>query len=70
MARQGMLLDLPPRKTRGRLMDITDARHDERATVEFTCSKCGHQTGWTRFATVTEAKRRLPCPKCNPGDRQ
>lgn len=49
-------------------MTIVDARHDERATVEMECPKCGHNTDWLRFETVTEAKRRLPCPICNTLD--
>jgi DNA-directed RNA polymerase subunit RPC12/RpoP len=31
----------------------------------FECGKCGHKTEWTTFRTVTEAKRGVPCPKCN-----
>ncbi|MGY4288843.1 DNA-directed RNA polymerase subunit RPC12/RpoP [Bradyrhizobium sp. LM2.7] len=64
-ARQGELLPKPPRRSRGQLMVIVDARHDETATVEFECPKCRYRTDWTRFDTVTEAKRRLPCPRCN-----
>lgn len=31
----------------------------------FRCGKCSHQTDWTGFRTITEAKRGIPCPKCN-----
>lgn len=63
-ARQGELLERPKRKTRGQLMHVCDARHDAIATVELECGKCGHRTEWIEFATVTEAKRGLPCPVC------
>lgn len=63
-ARQGELLEKPPRKMRGQLMYVCDARHDAVATVELQCPKCHHRTGWIEFRTVTEAKRGLPCPKC------
>jgi len=64
-ARQGELLPKPPRRSRGVLMHVSDARHDAVATVELTCRKCGHQTGWIAFRTVTEARRGLPCPACD-----
>lgn len=64
-ARQGELLSKPPRRSRGVLMAICDARHDAVATVQFECLKCSHRTDWIKFETVTEAKRRLPCPICN-----
>lgn len=64
-ARQLELLEKPPRRMRGQLMHVCDARHDAVATVELSCIKCSYRTRWIEFETVTEAKRGLPCPKCN-----
>lgn len=36
--------------------------------VRFGCNRCGHETGWLRVDSVAEAKRGIPCPKCNPPD--
>jgi len=65
-ARQGELLARPPRQMRGRLMHVCDAGPGEGrgCVVMMRCQRCGHQSGWLLFDTVTEAKRGLPCPKC------
>lgn len=34
-------------------------------SVRYLCPRCGHETGWMGAKTVTEAKRGIPCPKCN-----
>lgn len=31
----------------------------------YCCAKCGAETKWLPFATVTEAKRGVPCDTCN-----
>lgn len=31
------------------------------------CARCGTETDWLIFDTVTEAKRGVPCGKCNEG---
>lgn len=37
--------------------------------IQFECGRCGHNTGWIYDTlTMTENKRGLPCPKCNPQD--
>lgn len=67
-ARQARLFDdLPPRKTRGYLMHVTDAGIGEAGghNCFLTCARCGAESGWLKFDTVTEAKRGLPCPRCN-----
>lgn len=66
-----MFADLkPPRKAPTKLMHVSDATgqccdDDNGATVRMRCKRCGHQTGWLDFLTLTEAKRGIPCPKCN-----
>lgn len=30
------------------------------------CSHCGTETDWLVFDTVSEAKRGIPCERCNP----
>lgn len=65
MARQGELLEKPKRQTRGQLMHVCDASDASGLICEMLCRKCGHRTDWLRFDTVTEAKRGIPCPKCN-----
>jgi DNA-directed RNA polymerase subunit RPC12/RpoP len=34
-------------------------------SVRYLCPRCDHETGWMGAKTVTEAKRGIPCPKCN-----
>jgi hypothetical protein len=65
MARQGELLEKPKRRTRGQLMHVCDAGcGEEKPIVQMRCAKCGYESGWYEFDTVTEAKRGLPCPQC------
>jgi len=52
-----------PRTKRNVLMHVVDAGSD---MIHLKC-KCGHDTGWIKETlTVTEYKRGVPCPKCNP----
>lgn len=70
MAAQAKLFDLPPRKTVKR-MHVTDAGSD---AVQFRCKRCEYVSEWTPYneggtdgaLSVTDAKRGLPCPQCNP----
>jgi hypothetical protein len=34
--------------------------------VHVVCGKCGHDGGWWKVANVTEGRRGIPCPVCNP----
>jgi DNA-directed RNA polymerase subunit RPC12/RpoP len=35
--------------------------------IRFKCAHCDHDTGWIADEhTVTENRRGLPCPRCNP----
>lgn len=69
-ARQSELFGARPRKAPRVLMHVVDAGNDPCGgkVAEFLCGRCGHRTGWTRIGTVTEAKRGLPCPSCNPAE--
>lgn len=33
----------------------------------YRCAKCGAETKWLPFDTITEAKRGVPCETCNQG---
>lgn len=63
-------LEKPPRRKPRVLMrvfdvsdgDVVDGRRVD--TVRLECGRCGHQTPWIEVR-VSEARRGLPCPKCN-----
>lgn len=59
------LFPAAPRRAPIKRMHVADAGCD---AIKFKC-RCGHDTGWIiwnrREITVSEAKRGLPCPKCN-----
>jgi hypothetical protein len=52
-------------------MHVVDAGNGNTADApkiaRFECKRCGHDSGWAKVRTATEAKRGIPCPKCNPG---
>ena len=56
-----------PRRVSVKRMHVADAGCE---AISFECHHCGHKTGWLMWnrkeITVTEARRGLPCPKCNP----
>lgn len=58
-----------PRKKREILMHVYDAGDscdgETKMACCFECSRCGHKEEWMNMRTVTEAKRGIPCPKCN-----
>lgn len=66
------LFPKPPRRKPRVLMHVSDGGD---SSVELRCAKCGHEERFScrpkenRFGdedlTVTEAKRGVPCPKCN-----
>jgi hypothetical protein len=68
MARQAELFSKPKRR-RPVMMHVSDAggAEDRGVMVTLQCPKCGAETGWIKFRTVTEAKRGQPCPRCNEG---
>jgi len=55
------------------LMHVSDAGDCPSGSAEdlgkpmcrMRCSRCGAETGWLIFDTVTEAKRGIPCEACN-----
>lgn len=66
MSEQLTLFDLPRAKPR-KLMHVFDAGPAETGghMIRFHCARCDHETDWMLVATVTEAKRGIPCPRCN-----
>ena len=65
-----MIADLfpkPPRRAPRVLMHVIDAGHQGgKPIVRLECKKCSYVSPWLQVDTVTEAKRGIPCPKCNP----
>lgn len=52
-----------PRRARRHLMHVADAGD---RCIRFHCPRCEHDSGWLEWDNrVTEAKRGIPCPKCN-----
>lgn len=51
------------------LMHVSDAgeREDGQQICVMTCRRCGAETDWLPFATISEAKRGIPCESCNAG---
>ncbi len=49
------------------LMHVSDAgeREDGQQICVMSCRHCGAETEWLPFATITEAKRGIPCEACN-----
>jgi DNA-directed RNA polymerase subunit RPC12/RpoP len=48
---------------------VTDCGRAEdlgKPRCRLSCSRCGSESVWLVFDTVTEAKRGVACPKCNP----
>lgn len=63
----------PPRARPRVLMHVSDAGevshgHAEdlgKPMCQMTCLRCGAESDWLIFETVTEAKRGIPCESCN-----
>jgi DNA-directed RNA polymerase subunit RPC12/RpoP len=56
----------PPRAKPRVLMHVSDACESEgQPRCVMACRRCGAETGWLLFDTVTEAKRGIPCESCN-----
>jgi len=55
-----------PRKPRQWLMHVADAcESEDKPLCMMACARCGTESEWLEFDTVTEAKRGIRCPKCN-----
>lgn len=70
MARTLEMFDKPRRPRTRRMVvcetaDGTCCCDETPISVRYLCSRCDHVTGWMGARTVTEAKRGIPCPKCN-----
>jgi DNA-directed RNA polymerase subunit RPC12/RpoP len=67
MTTQPELFDLLPRSPRRKLAHVIDAGPGEvHNVVLLRCAQCGWESGWTAEYTLTESKRGIPCPRCNP----
>lgn len=54
---------LKPSRARPRvLMHVCDAGD---CIAQYRCAKCSAVSKWLPFATITEAKRGIPCETCN-----
>jgi len=74
MARPDLFPETLPIRPRPRvLMHVSDAGDSSELSAsgrvkpmcQMRCAKCGAETGWLVFDTVTEAKRGIPCERCN-----
>ncbi len=64
MTERTLFESLPRDRPRRKLMHVADAGE---SCIQFACRHCGHKTGWQTWDNrVTEAKRGVPCPNCNP----
>jgi len=56
-----------PQRTPRKLMHVVDAGNGPGPGrwAAFECKHCGERSEWMRIQSVTEAKRGIPCPKCN-----
>lgn len=61
--------ELPRTRKRQVLMHVVDAgccgMERGKQSIAFECGKCGFRPGWTTVDSVSEARRGIPCPKCN-----
>jgi hypothetical protein len=64
------LLEKPKRKRvyRAHVYDV--GMDDSRRPPVFFVCMCGWQSGWIRNMPVREAKRGIPCPKCNDEEQK
>lgn len=55
-----------PRRQPRPLMHVSDAGdgNEGKPICRMRCKRCGAETGWLEFETVTEAKRGIPCEAC------
>lgn len=58
----------PPRSKPRILMHVYDAGDATQDGFDmaccFRCVKCGHKEDWVNMKNLTDAKRGIPCPKC------
>lgn len=68
MTIQPNLFESLPRAPRRVLAHVIDAgEYSEYSNfVQFGCPRCGWESEWSGEYTVTESKRGIPCPRCNP----
>ncbi len=47
--------------------DVCGGYEPGRHSVKFQCPKCKFVPGWAEV-TISEARKGIPCPKCNEGE--
>lgn len=62
--RQSELFVRPPAQRR-KLAHVTDAGSPGRQHMAVFGCRCGWSSGWVVIGTITEAKRGIPCERCN-----
>lgn len=68
MSRRPPLFAPPPRQAPRFLMHVCDAGINGPGpgmNAQFRCKRCGSESEWQPIASVTDAKRGIPCPTCN-----
>ncbi|WJS87281.1 hypothetical protein [Paracoccus sp. TOH] len=58
-----------PRRAPLKRMRVEDAGvfPDGKPCIQFVCPHCGYDTDWIYDTwTISENRRGLPCPRCNP----
>ena len=69
MAKQQTLFSMPRSASKIKRMHVIDAGNGPNVSLtwlEWFCKRCGHNESGYYTGTVTEHKRGIPCPKCNP----
>ena len=67
-ARQGEMFAKPkrPHIKRARVSDAGEGRAGYPYGASFRCKRCEWESGWLCFDKITDIRRGVPCPNCNP----
>jgi len=55
-----------PRVKRAHVIDAGDGQGDHPYGAQFKCKVCQWESSWWCFNNITEIRRGVPCPNCNP----
>ena len=55
-----------PRVKRAHVIDAGEGQGDHPYGAQFKCKACQWESGWWCFDNITEIRRGVPCPNCNP----
>ncbi len=59
--------DLPRKPRIKRMHVVGTGTSGSCCVIQFKCERCGYYTGWSENRrSISENKRGLPCPRCNP----